>query len=249
MSKPPESLKSADGLDLSKIFPADNQFFTGGFTLAALGAGAAMLRRSWQMAMMVARRHCLSTLEVTSKDRSFPWVLHWMSTQGKSNTNHLSLETSFLVSAARQQAAGDHPNPHSSAYFGFVPGPGMHLLKYKNKWIGVERSRELTSTDLNSGKPWEKVTMTILGRNTSVFAELLEEAFENATRQQEGKTIVYTNWGTEWRPFGQPRNRRPIESVVLDEGIADKLLSDLKEWRGSKPWYIERGMLENSILL
>jgi chaperone BCS1 len=226
--------------DLSKLIPADNQFFAGGFGLAALGAGAAILRRSYQVAAQLARRHLLSTLEVTSKDRAFPWVLNWLSTNGH-HSQHLSVETSFVSSASSSTAAAT-PSPHAGAVFGFVPGPGMHVVRYRKHWIAVERTREMQSTDLTSGRPWEKVTLTILGRRTDIFTTLLREAFERATRQTEGKTIVYTNWGAEWRPFGQPRRRRPISSVVLDTGVAERVLNDVQEWRRSSRWYIERGI-------
>ena len=44
---------------------------------------------------------------------------------------------------------------------------------------------------------------------------------KNENAKQEQTTVVYTNWGTEWRPFGAPRRRRPLHSVVLDDGIAE----------------------------
>lgn len=53
---------------------------------------------------------------------------------------------------------------------------------------------------------------------------------------------MYTNWGTEWRPFGQPRTPRPLESVVLDRNIAERLYSDVTEWRKSEGWYHARGI-------
>ena len=58
-----------------------------------------------------------------------------------------------------------------------------------------------------------------------------------ASAQEEGKIIIYTNWGTEWRPFGQPRKRRPLESVILDDGVSKKLYEDVMEWQRSASWY------------
>ena len=75
-----------------------------------------------------------------------------------------------------------------------------------------------------------------------MFQEILEEAFVMANQKEEGKTIIYTNWGTEWRPFGQPRRRRPLESVILDEGIAEKIIVDVEKWRSSSSWYYSRGI-------
>ena len=53
--------------------------------------------------------------------------------------------------------------------------------------------------------------------------------------------VVYTNWGSEWRPFGQPRRKRPLESVILDEGVKERIVADVAEFRARQRWYLERG--------
>ncbi len=46
--------------------------------------------------------------------------------------------------------------------------------------------------------------------------------------QHLGKTVMYTVIGTDWRPFGHPRARRPFSSVVLDGNIAADILGDVR---------------------
>jgi chaperone BCS1 len=58
----------------------------------------------------------------------------------------------------------------------------------------------------------------------------------------QGKTVMYTVIGTEWRPFGHPRQRRPISSVVLDRGVAEAVVTDVKDFLASQNWYKERGI-------
>lgn len=96
--------------------------------------------------------------------------------------------------------------------------------------------------DLNSGKPWEKVEFMSIGRNTSIFGDLLLEAYENSAKLEEGKTIIYTNWGAEWRQFGQPRKKRSLDSVILDDQLSQRLLADVQEWMASSAWYSDRGI-------
>lgn len=62
-----------------------------------------------------------------------------------------------------------------------------------------------------------------------------------ALKEHEGKTIMYTAMGSEWRPFGHPRKRRPLKSVVLDSGIGERILNDCKEFISTPGWYSERG--------
>ena len=57
-----------------------------------------------------------------------------------------------------------------------------------------------------------------------------------------GKTVMYTVIGTDWRPFGHPRVRRPLDSVVLDGSVANDILTDVKEFIESPAWYRERGI-------
>jgi chaperone BCS1 len=95
--------------------------------------------------------------------------------------------------------------------------------------------------DLTSGTPWETVTLTALSRDRTLFPRLLAEARELAKASQVGKTVIYTAWGPEWRPFGQPRQRRVLESVVLDKGVKERIVKDVKDFMGRGKWYSDRG--------
>lgn len=94
---------------------------------------------------------------------------------------------------------------------------------------------------LMSGTPWETVTLTTLSRDRSLFAVLLAEARDLAMQGQEGKLVIHTAWGIEWRPFGQPRRKRPLQSVVLHPGVRDKIEGDIKSFLDRRQWYADRG--------
>lgn len=66
-------------------------------------------------------------------------------------------------------------------------------------------------------------------------------ARELALQQEEGKTVMYTAVGSEWRPFGYPRRRRPLNSVVLEQGLTDRIVRDIREFIDNPKWYIDRG--------
>merc|ERR1719341_1439984 len=48
--------------------------------------------------------------------------------------------------------------------------------------------------------------------------------------------------GTDWRQFGHPRQRRPLNSVVLDTGLSQGIVSDVREFMDSQDWYKDRGI-------
>ncbi|XP_051870455.1 mitochondrial chaperone BCS1 isoform X2 [Pristis pectinata] len=53
---------------------------------------------------------------------------------------------------------------------------------------------------------------------------------------------MYTAVGSEWRLFGFPRRRRPLSSVVLERGISEKIIQDVKDFIGNPKWYTDRGI-------
>ncbi|CAL8118677.1 unnamed protein product [Orchesella dallaii] len=92
------------------------------------------------------------------------------------------------------------------------------------------------------GIPWETVTFTAFGTDRQVFYEMLEEARVLALKQFEGKTITYVAVGSEWRQFGHPKNKRPLHSVVLADGLSHRITADIQEFLESPEWYSRRGI-------
>ncbi len=142
----------------------DNPYFGAGFGIIGVGTGMAFLRKGGQFAMIAFRRHFMVTLEVTSRDKSYEWLLQWISRKA-SHTRHLSAETTF------QQLE----NGSVRTKFDFVPSPGVHFFKYGWNWIRVERNRSNQSVMLNTNSPFESVTLTSLGTNRNIYFNILEE--------------------------------------------------------------------------
>lgn len=209
-----------------------NPYFGAGFGLFGVGASAAILRKGLQGAVVLFRRHLMITLEVPCRDKSYQWLLKWITIKGARKTQHLSVETSFL----------QNDNGQVKTSYDFIPSIGKHLFQYKNNWIQVERTREQQTLDLHMGVPWESVTLTAFGNNKQIYFDILEEARQLALQATEGKTLMYTAMGSEWRPFGHPRRRRPTTSVVLDRGITNRIISDCNDFIENSLWYTQRGI-------
>jgi chaperone BCS1 len=177
-------------------------------------------------------RQLLVDLEIASKDKSYTWFLEWMSQYPGRRSHHLAVQTHVK----------QHDNGSITTKFELIPGPGRHLIKYKGCYMLVKRERSGRLMDLTSGTPFETITLTTLYRDRAVFSELLSEAHSRAQLQQEGKTVVYTSYGPEWRPFGQPRRKRSIESVILAEGLREEILGDIRDFLSTAQWYYDRGI-------
>ncbi|KAF8136765.1 BCS1 N terminal-domain-containing protein [Boletus edulis] len=227
---------------LTGIF-GDNPYFQAGFGLMGVGVGLTALRQGLALGSTAIRRRMLVSLEMNNKDHAYEWFLVWMahnaSTSSQKRAAHTWLRSHQLsVETAFEQRS----NGSSSALFRFVAGPGTHWFKYHGAWIQMNRERETRSMQLMSGTPWETVTLTTLSRDRHLFPQLLTEARDLALKGQEGKLVIRTAWGIEWKQFGQPRRKRPLHSVVLDTGVNERVEHDVRAFLARRQWYADRGI-------
>ena len=149
--------------------------------------------------------------------------------------HHISIKTEQV----------EHANGSRTTHFALIPGPGKHVLRYNKAFLLVNRVRETKLMEFQPGKPsrpWETITLTTLYSQRHVFEDLFKEAHKLAQQYTQGKTIVYTTRGMAWEQFGEPRTKRPLGSVVLEEGIKEKVVEDVEEFLASRSWYHDRGI-------
>uniref|UniRef100_A0A8C9ZMT7 BCS1 N-terminal domain-containing protein n=1 Tax=Sander lucioperca TaxID=283035 RepID=A0A8C9ZMT7_SANLU len=78
----------------------------------------AVARKGAQVGM-IFRRNYMITLEVPSRDKSYHWLLSWITKHAK-HSQHLSVETSYLAHETQ---------------FDFHPSPGNHIMwSSDGKW-------------------------------------------------------------------------------------------------------------------
>ena len=223
--------------------------------LAGFGAVLAIAQKSLRHGTSLLKRRLLVDVEINVKDESYPWFLYWMTLHQRAQLSNTSppAKTSFVESLMRRFTPGMHhlsietekierPNGSVQTQFALIPGPGKHIIRYRNAFLMVNRVRETKSMDFQMGKPWETVTLTTLYSQRHIFEALFLEAHRLAQQSTEGKTIVYTSRSTSWEKFGEPRRKRPIESVILDKGIKERIIADVQDFLDSSTWYYDRGI-------
>lgn len=207
----------------------------------------------------------LVSVEITVRDESYPWVLNWITQHQKTqlaesmkrsnngNQDHPRSRASFIDFLFSKLAPRtrnltihttkiENPNGSMQTQFNFHPGVGKHLIRYKHAFIMAERVRDEKSRDYAKGIPWETITLTTLYKHAPVVQDMFTEAYHRASKAKEGKTVIYNSWHIDWKPFGEPRRKRPLDSVILDEGVKERILTDIEEFIQSAEWYSDRGI-------
>eukprot|EP01083_Nonionella_stella_P158551 516242_1 len=210
----------------------NNPYFDAGFGLAVLGVGMQALRKSSFFLKEFIQRRIFISMEITQKDFAYPWVLKWINDPSRSMAQHVTATTAITASS---QGTG-------TTMFSYTPSPGRHLIRYGHRFISVNRRREAAMMNVNTGEPFECVTLTTFGMNRTIFETILEEAKRDALLDSEDMTMVYASRGHQWEAFGLPRRKRPMDSVILDEGISESILSDVSDFRNNVQWYMNRGI-------
>lgn len=229
--------KQSSPLQLHQLL--QNPVFAGGAGVAGLAAAAGLSRQLLLSSIRILQRYYTISLEVASKDRSYHWLLPYIHTK-TNNAQHIAVETVQLTNNNTQQQ--NNNDNTTLPTFKYVPALGQHYFYYNKHIIQINRKREQSMLDLQTGLPYETLELKTIGRNKNIFTQLLSEARDIAIKQQYNKTIIYTPMGLQWQQFGQSRQSRTLNSVVLDEGISDKLHNDIYEFSQSKQWYFDRGI-------
>lgn len=247
--QPPLPVTPPSILGLDALF--NNPVFAGGMGLAGLGAAAAFGRRALISGAALLRRQLLVNIEISKRDPSYNWVLAWLAqprdnagffAQRLTRLRNLSISTTTRSLSPRAEELAGGGGSRTHADFRVQPGFGRHIVRHApGVYIAVNREKAGTATTA-TGEPHETLTLTLLWAHRHVLADVFTQAHALAQSSQQGRTIVYTARRMEWAVLGRPRLKRPLGSVILDEGVKERIVDDVKEFLAAQQWYIDRGV-------
>eukprot|EP00388_Colpodella_angusta_P007851 GDKJ01021881.1.p1 GENE.GDKJ01021881.1~~GDKJ01021881.1.p1 ORF type:complete len:505 (-),score=89.98 GDKJ01021881.1:54-1457(-) len=211
---------------------SENPYFTAGAGLFGVGALATIGRQGLHAFNLFARRRFLTTLEIPSRDHSYQWVMQWLIQNGRDQSRHLGVATTYV-----KDNTGN-----VQTHFDYIPSTGRHFMWFRGRMMMVDRERNSTSVDLSTGTPFETLTLTTLAFDKNLFQELLMEARDSLLAKEQGSTIIYHPVGQEWRPFGDPKRVRPLQSVILEDNVCEAVLNDVVDFQSRYTWYLNRGI-------
>lgn len=221
---------------------AHNQVFSGGAVLMVGGAIAAYLRNTPRKLFGFLRRFFLMEIFIADSDPAFNWVLEWLAAQSYSKKWAMNLAVSTKDRDADRPRSiyeyDDSIKPGSAVAI-LSPARGEHLLWYKRMPMWVHREVETGATD--HAPPKETIKLFLATRNRQVILDILAEAKEIANPPADDRVSMYRMWHESWQMFTK-RQPRPVESVILRDGLMEDLLADITLFRSRRDWYVERGI-------
>lgn len=127
-----------------------NPVFSAGFGLIGVGTALALGRQALIHAAILAKRQCVTSLEVTSRDKAYTWILYWLQHHQQREQQGLA-QKSAGSQATRRASAWWRRNPQlgvqtlyrprengsAETSFQLLPGTGRHYLTYRNTLLYV----------------------------------------------------------------------------------------------------------------
>lgn len=204
-----------------------NQFASGGLLLMVVGAIGAVLRKIPQKIWEWIVGQVTLNITINDDNKAFFWLKQWFDSQRR-------MKTIRRV---------DVYTPTDDEYI-FNPAPGGHWMWYKNRPIHVTLTRNEEKKD-KYAKRSESFGIRTLGRNQTFLREFVDEIFQTYVKKQTGKPRLYF-WAKQWGEYRwveqTPYVPRPLETVILDADLKDKILQDIQTFQKSKRWYAEMGI-------
>ncbi len=212
---------------------ADNQFFQGGFVLAALASLVAGVRYIPTAIRALLNRYYSVAVEV--RDRALvAWMGQWLAGHEYSGRCRR-----LLITLSRRY------DPETNQEELVVkPGFGSHFFRHDGRWFWLDHVLE----DAGGGdsqsffiRP-EVVTLRTWGRDTRPVRAVVEAAYQIMVATYTNKNVAHVNdhfGGWDVLSTGQPRQ---VDSVVLAAGIAEEIIEDIRRFFDRAEWYKERGI-------
>ncbi len=221
-----------------------NQFFSGGFILGAVGLLGALFRKWVPRGVALIKRQFMLEMTFNNDDPVFEWIVVWLNDQPaaqrvRSVAVTLKPDSSLGPRKPLLKAAENDTRPQLLV----TPGLGTHLLFHRGRPLWLTRSaadaKDQGSMDTRRK---EVIHIRMVARSRKLIEDLLTEIRDFAVPPREPKTRVHLYTGyTGWKTIRQiPANL--ARSVVLPDDTLESLAADVQRFKSSRAWYQKQGI-------
>lgn len=208
----------------------NTNFLVGAGISAAWLTGFATYKASSKLGPVVDH-YFTASVELTSEDRGFEIISEWLTQlEEVQNLRHVSASINHL-----RDDDGETESKTS-----LLPQVGTTYIRYKGTTIKMERTRIITAY----GGLFQTLKLSRSGWSKDLLIEMIDEAKAFAETRPSDKITIYKSSGCseDWERHGTPKTPRPLKSLVLDVGIIEDILTDVREFLDSREWYVNRGV-------
>jgi chaperone BCS1 len=216
----------------------DNQLFAGAFLLMISSGVMFLCRRVPLEVLHWLKRQVMISADVLSDDQVFTWLKIWLDAQPYANKASLLTISTANPASHRQRALAEPGRPRVI----FTPAPGTHIFFYKRRLVWLSRERKEANDSSGTFGLWrETLTLRVIGRDQELIRSLIREAMELAIPTDDPRISISISVYGYWQQVGL-REPKPVESVILDEGVFESLTEDAERFLSGESFYSQMGI-------
>ncbi|KAJ7921731.1 P-loop containing nucleoside triphosphate hydrolase protein [Mycena leptocephala] len=261
---PPGDVASSVGLSSSLgtvLGLLSNSYVDSSLKLLVLGSVVETGRRLFMWLIERFGIQYCTTIRFTQGDPAYEWIVLFLTQE---NVWRRSRE--FAVTASNSQrkwavrATSDATRKANAEYVPMYRQP--QLFRWRGYWVEIKR----TGNGPNGGGhpvpyallPYalpghyvgnggSSISITVYTLDMNVLSDLVEEARLRYLEVNRPNVVIYLTGSPQFAPHQtwstvKHKIRRPLNSLILPEGVVDSLVEDAQEFLGTENWYNEAGI-------
>ncbi|KIK01770.1 hypothetical protein K443DRAFT_132188 [Laccaria amethystina LaAM-08-1] len=225
-----------------------NTYAFGSVKLLVLGSIIETGRRLCRWLFERLRFQYSITAQFDEGDPSYDWIILFL-------TEHKVWRRSrdFRVTAkssGRKWGVETGPNSQPEGSADYVPTYELpQLFRWNGYWLEIKRSKGTPTYTQMGAQSASIIFITVYTLDMAVVSQLVEAARLRYVEVSRPNVIVHTA-DTEQPHFGptftwnnvKRKIRRPLDSIILEEGVIDSIVGDAREFLDMEDWYIDAGI-------
>ncbi|KAJ7662552.1 P-loop containing nucleoside triphosphate hydrolase protein [Mycena polygramma] len=223
-------------------------FLGSSLKLIVMGSIVEMGRRLFQWLVVRFRFQYSITAQLDEGDPAYEWIVLFLTQEGVWKRS-----CDFVVSATnsrRKWSIKTWADPKVQGNAEYVPTYQQpQLFRWRGHWVEIKRSKEGEArfTPLGTFQPVSSIFLTIYTLDMSLLSAMVEDARTRYVEVNRPNVVIHLADSPHYSPSIVWTNvkhkvRRPLSSIILQDGVVDGLVRDAKEFLATEDWYVEAGI-------
>ncbi|KAJ7175038.1 P-loop containing nucleoside triphosphate hydrolase protein [Mycena crocata] len=217
--------------------------------LLILGSVIEMGRRLCQWLIVRLRFQYSLTAQFDEGDPAYEWILLFLTQE-----NVWARSREFRVNATnsrRKWSVKTWIDPRVKGNAEYVPTYQLpQLFRWRGRWLEIKRSNDGNSARYTTAGTYQAVQsiyVTIYTLDMNQLSDLVEDARKRYMEVNRPNVIIHLadsphyGLGITWNNV-KHKVRRPLSSIILQDGVVDALVRDAQEFIATEDWYVEAGI-------
>ncbi|KAJ6534162.1 hypothetical protein B0H19DRAFT_1241383 [Mycena capillaripes] len=239
-------------LGLSSVFAAvgmvSQAYLGSSLKLLVLGSLVETGRRLFQWLIVRFRFQYSITAQFDEGDPAYEWVVLLLTQE-----NVWRRARDFIVSATnsrRKWSVKTWADPKVKGNAEYVPTYQVpQIFRWRGHWVEIKRSKEGEArfTPMGIFQPISSLFVTIYTLDMNLLSDLVEDARTRYVEVNRPNVVIHLADSPHYGPSMVWTNvkhkvRRPLSSIILQDGVVDGLVRDAQEFLATEDWYVEAGI-------